>query len=88
MCKIMIVDDDGYICELVGTLLKNEGFLTCEAVNGRIALQRLEEEKPDLCIVDIMMSEMDGFELCKYIRQYNKDMPILRLTEKAEISQN
>ena len=32
MCKIMIVDDDGYICELVGTLLKNEGILTCEAV--------------------------------------------------------
>jgi DNA-binding response OmpR family regulator len=87
MSKIMIVDDDGYIRELVGTLLKNEGFGVCEAVNGRDALERLDDENPDLCIVDVMMPKMDGFELCKYIRQYHRDLPILMLTAKTEISQ-
>lgn len=87
MNKIMIVDDDEYIRELVGTLLKNDGFIIGEAVNGRDALQKIDSENPDLCIVDIMMPQMDGFELCKYIRQYYEDMPILMLTAKAEISQ-
>lgn len=83
----MIADDDEYIRELVGTLLKNDGFIICEAVNGRDALKKIDSENPDLCIVDIMMPQMDGFELCKYIRQYYEDMPILMLTAKAEISQ-
>jgi DNA-binding response OmpR family regulator len=87
MNKIMIVDDDGYIRELVGTLLKNEGFRICEAVGGRDALEKMDEENPDLCIVDVMMPGMDGFELCKYIRRYHEALPILMLTAKNEISQ-
>ena len=87
MSKILIVDDDDYIRELVGTLLKNEGFATIEAINGEDALDKLAGTTPDLCIVDIMMPKMDGFELCKYIRQYYEDMPIIMLTAKAEISQ-
>ncbi|WP_313152767.1 response regulator transcription factor [Lacrimispora sp.] len=87
MTKIMIADDDEYIRELVGTLLKNDGFTVCEAVNGEDALCKIESEKPMLCIIDIMMPKMDGFELCRQIRRSYGEMPLLILTAKAEISQ-
>jgi DNA-binding response OmpR family regulator len=87
MNKIMVVDDDTYIRELVSTLLRNESFDVSEAVDGRVALQKLGEEKIDLCILDIMMPNMDGFEFCKQARRYYKDIPILMLTAKGEISQ-
>jgi two-component system OmpR family response regulator len=86
MNKIMVVDDDTYIRELVSTLLRNERFDVCEAVDGRAALQKLGEEKIDLCILDIMMPNMDGFDFCTNARRYYKDMPILMLTAKGEIS--
>jgi DNA-binding response OmpR family regulator len=87
MNPILIVDDDGYIRELVCTLLKNEGFDTVEAYDGRDALMKLKDIKPDLCIIDIMMPNMDGFELCRNIRRYYGEMPVLMLTAKGEISQ-
>ncbi len=87
MNKIMVVDDDAYIRELVSTLLQNEGFEVCEAVDGRDALQKLGETKIDLCILDIMMPNMDGFDFCRNARRYYEDMPILMLTAKGEISQ-
>ncbi|HBF36793.1 MAG TPA: DNA-binding response regulator, partial [Firmicutes bacterium] len=87
MNQIMVVDDDTYIRELVCTLLRNKSFEVCEAGDGRVALQKLGEEKIDLCILDIMMPNMDGFEFCRNARRYYKDMPILMLTAKGEISQ-
>ena len=87
MNKIMVVDDDTYIREFVSTLLRNESFDVCEAADGRVALQKLGEEKIDLCILDIMMPNMDGFDFCKNARRYYKDMPILMLTAKGEINQ-
>jgi DNA-binding response OmpR family regulator len=87
MSKILVVDDDVYIRELVSTLLKNEGFAICEASDGREALKRLGEEKIDLCVLDIMMPNMDGFEFCKTARKYYENLPILMLTAKGEISQ-
>lgn len=69
------------------TLLKNEGYATQEAVDGRDALQKLGETKVDLCVLDIMMPNMDGFEFCKHARRYYTDMPILMLTAKNEIGQ-
>ena len=85
--KIMVVDDDAYIRELVSTLLRLEGFEICEAVDGRDALSKLGDIKIDLCVLDIMMPNMDGFELCRKIRRYYEDMPILMLTAKGELSQ-
>jgi len=87
MNKIMVVDDDLYIRGFVSTLLRNESFDVCEAVDGCVALQKLGEEKIDLCILDIMMPNMDGFEFCKNARRYYKDMPILMLTAKGELNQ-
>jgi len=87
MNKILIVDDDEFIRELVSTVLKNEGFITFEASDGRSALQKMTDVNPELCIIDIMMPHMDGFELCRLLRQYYEDIPILMLTAKDDISQ-
>jgi two-component system OmpR family response regulator len=86
MTKILIVDDDSNIRELVLLFLKKEGFELYEAADGMKALQLLEKVKVDLAIIDIMMPNMDGWELCREIREFS-DMPILMLTAKGETSQ-
>jgi DNA-binding response OmpR family regulator len=85
MSKIMIVDDDPNIRELVRVLLQNGGFASCEAVDGRDALRAVTDEKPDLAVVDLMMPDMDGYALCRALRTYYEDMPILLLTAKGEL---
>lgn len=87
MANIMIIDDDPYIRELESTLLRNEGYTIYEAGNGREALQQLKENKIDLCVLDIMMPEMDGYEFCRLARKYYQDLPILMLTAKGDLSQ-
>lgn len=86
MSKIMIVDDDPYIRELVRELLKNDGFETFEAADGRDALHKITDGNPDLAIVDLMMPNMDGYELCRKLRRYYENLPILMLTAKSELS--
>ena len=87
MASVLVIDDDPYMRELAGTLLGNEGFSVEEARNGREALQKLGDTKIDLCVLDLMMPEMDGFEFCRHARRYYGEMPILMLTAKGEISQ-
>ncbi|MFP3155023.1 response regulator transcription factor [Lachnospiraceae bacterium ZAX-1] len=82
MSKIMIVDDDAYIRELVRALLTNSDFTVCEAVDGCDALDKMDE-CPDLAIIDVMMPKMDGFELCQKLREYYENLPLLMLTAKA-----
>ena len=87
MATIMVIDDDPYIRELVGTLLTKEGYTVQEACNGREALHKLNGCKTDLCILDLMMPNMDGFEFCRHARKYYGELPILMLTAKGDISQ-
>jgi Response regulators consisting of a CheY-like receiver domain and a winged-helix DNA-binding domain len=87
MNNILIIDDDPYIRELERTLLHNEGFCIYEACNGRDALQQLKENKIDLCVLDIMMPVMDGYEFCRIAKKYYPDLPILMLTAKGDLSQ-
>ncbi len=87
MNRILVVDDDEYIRELVCTLLRNEGHNVVEAADGREALKKLGDEKIDLCVFDVMMPNMDGFELCKIARKYYENLPILMLTAKNDLSQ-
>jgi DNA-binding response OmpR family regulator len=86
MSKIMIVDDDSNIRELVLALLQNNGFEVCEATDGRVALQNINVDNPDLAIIDLMMPNMDGFELCRHLRRYYENMPILMLTAKGDLA--
>ena len=87
MNKVLVIDDDIYIRELVATFLRREGYVIFEAADGREALKKLGEEKIDLCVLDIMMPSMDGFEFCKVARKYYENLPILMLTAKNDVSQ-
>ncbi|SFF01481.1 DNA-binding response regulator, OmpR family, contains REC and winged-helix (wHTH) domain [Paenibacillus algorifonticola] len=83
MPKILVVDDDPNIRELVSILLRREGFQIIEAQDGQDALERLETVLPDLAVIDVMMPRMDGWTLCETLRA-SYDMPLLLLTAKGE----
>ena len=83
MSKILIVDDDPHIRELAGVFLANEGFDVYEAADGVEALEKLAAVKADMVVLDLMMPNMDGWELCRQLREYY-DMPLLMLTAKGE----
>lgn len=84
MRKILVVDDDKHIVDLVGIHLTQAGYQVLKAGNGHQAIEILGEELPDLAIVDVMMPGMDGFELTKRIRE-DRDIPVLLLTSKGEL---
>ncbi len=84
MRKILVVDDDKHIVDLVGIHVTQAGYQVVKARNGGQALEILEADLPDLAIVDVMMPGMDGFELTKRIRE-NWDLPVLLLTSKGEL---
>ncbi len=86
MTTILVVDDDPHIRELVGVFLKQEGFAVMEATDGLDALAKLEKSSADLVVLDIMMPQMDGFELCRELRELY-DMPLLMLTAMGETTQ-
>jgi len=81
--KILIVDDEKNIVDILKFNLKKEGFDTIEAYDGKQALEMAEREKPDLILLDIMLPEYDGFTVCKKIRQ-TMNTPILMLTAREE----
>jgi DNA-binding response OmpR family regulator len=84
--KVLVVDDDPHIRELVRVFLEKEGLDVYEASDGADALSKLESVKADMVILDVMMPNMDGWELCRRLRQAG-DCPLLMLTAKAETSQ-
>jgi two-component system, OmpR family, response regulator len=86
MPNILIVDDDPNIRELSRVFLNKEGFTVYEAVDGIDALVKLETLKADLVILDIMMPRMDGWDLCRRLRE-DYDLPLLMLTAKGELQQ-
>ena len=81
--KILIVDDEKNIVDILKYNLTKEGFSTIEAYDGKKGLELAEKENPDLILLDIMLPEMDGFTVCKKIRQ-TMSMPILMITAKEE----
>ncbi|MDR3243979.1 MAG: response regulator transcription factor [Elusimicrobiota bacterium] len=82
MPAILIVDDDVNIRELISALLKKEGFQTYQSSDGNAALEELAKRKIDLCVLDIMMPRMNGFEFCKSAKEFYIDLPILMLSAK------
>lgn len=81
--KILIVDDDKNICELLRLYLAKEGYETAMAYDGEAAVSAFETEKPALVLLDIMMPKMDGWEVCRRIRA-GSDVPVIMLTAKGE----
>ena len=82
--KIMVVDDDSNICELLRLYLEKEGFDPVIAGNGVRALEMFETEKPDLILLDVMMPQLDGWQVCREIRKKSQ-CPIIMLTAKGEV---
>lgn len=81
--KILIVDDEKEIAELVGVYLQNEGFETVKVFNGREALDLIRREVFDLAVLDVMLGDTDGFTLCREIRK-NHTYPVIMLTAKTD----
>ncbi|MBC2176341.1 response regulator transcription factor [Listeria booriae] len=82
MKRILVVDDDPHIRQLVGHHLRAEGFYVLEAENGVHAETLLNEDQVHLAIVDLMMPEMDGLELCQRMRADYPEIPVIMLTAK------
>ncbi|OBZ11744.1 DNA-binding response regulator [Bacillus sp. FJAT-27264] len=86
MVKILMVDDDAHIRELISLFLRNEGFDIVEAENGVDALAMIQGGGIQLVILDIMMPLMDGWDLCREIRRLDADLPLLMVTAKGEFA--
>jgi DNA-binding response OmpR family regulator len=84
MARILVVDDEPHIRELIRVLLEKEGLQVEEAEDGYKALQHFDRYKPDLVVMDIMMPGKDGWELCRDIRTIH-ELPVLMLTAKGEM---
>ena len=81
--KILIVDDDNNICELLRLYLEKEGYSVSIAKTGMEAVRTFAMQQPDLMLLDIMLPELDGWQVCREIRKYS-NKPIIMLTAKGE----
>lgn len=82
--KILLVDDEVSIVTLVQFHLQKEGYTVIAASDGPIALHLAQEERPDLIVLDLMLPEMDGLDVCRALRQRQLNMPIVMLTAKDD----
>ena len=81
--KILIVEDEANIRELLRLYLEREGYAVIEAANGVEGIKMWKSEKPDMLLLDVMMPVMDGWAVCREIRA-ESDVPIIMLTAKGE----
>ena len=83
MSKILVVDDELNICELLKLYLENEGYTVFTANDGQAAVTAFQQKAPDLVLLDIMLPKMDGWQVCREIRK-TSSTPIIMLTAKGE----
>ena len=81
--KILVVDDDANICELLRLYLTKEGYQVTTAGDGEEGLEKFNQIKPDMVLLDVMMPRMDGLEVCRRIRKLG-NTPVMMLTAKGE----
>ncbi len=86
--KILIIDDEENIVDLLSNILSHSGFITIGAFNGESGLEKAKKEKPHIIILDIMMPGMDGFEVLKRLKENEEtaEIPVIMLTAKTEDS--
>lgn len=83
MSKILILDDEKEIADIIACYLKNDGYEIITAYSGREALRLVEKEQPDLALLDVMLPDLDGFRVLQKIRE-NHHFPVIMLTAKTE----
>jgi DNA-binding response OmpR family regulator len=81
--KILVIDDEPQIIELLTSYLKKDGFHVIAAADGTKALQIAEREEPDLVLLDLMLPDIDGYEVCRALRKHS-NVPIVMLTARDE----
>ncbi|MBK8022647.1 MAG: response regulator transcription factor [Chloroflexi bacterium] len=81
--RIMIVDDEQHIIDLAKLYLEQEGYTVTSATDGRSALRRILDESPSLVVLDLMLPELDGWEVCRRVRA-DSEVPIIMLTARSE----
>jgi len=84
MSKILIVDDEPNILLSLEFLFKREGYRVFIARDGEEALGIIEENNPELVILDIMMPKVDGFEVCRHLKKNHKSTKVVFLTAKSK----
>lgn len=82
--KVLLVDDEESIVESIEYALSQEGFEVVTAHNGQEALQKVQLEKPNLIVLDLMLPELSGLEVCRILRRERNETPIIMLTAKGE----
>lgn len=80
--SVLVVDDELYLAELVATALRYEGFDTGVAGSGPAAWQRIRTDRPDLMVLDVMLGDASGFDLCRNMRSAGIDVPVIFLTAR------
>lgn len=78
--KILVVDDDKEICDILTEILAEGGYQTFSALRGRLALDTVKKKKPELVLLDIKMPEMDGIEVLKRIKKIDKEVVVVMIT--------
>lgn len=81
--KVLIVDDEKSIVEILSLNLRNEGYTVCASYDGEDAVKKAAVEQPDLILLDVMLPNLDGFSVCKKIREHSS-VPILMITAREE----
>ena len=84
--RILIVEDEKNIVDILSFNLGREGYDTLEAYDGETGLKLALEENPDLILLDLMLPKMDGFDVCRAVREKNRSTPIIMLTAREEES--
>jgi diguanylate cyclase (GGDEF)-like protein len=82
---ILVVDDSRTVLAMVTDILENEGYGVRQAENGRVALEVVAERRPDLLLLDVMMPEMDGYQVCEALRGDDDYIPVLMITAKGDL---
>ena len=85
MTKVMLVDDDASMQVLIEQIVRRGGYDFCCAGNGADGLEMLRAERPDFLILDVMLPDINGFEICEIIRGEGREVPIMFLTAKGDI---
>jgi two-component system alkaline phosphatase synthesis response regulator PhoP len=80
--KILVIDDDMDALDTLQTILEKNGYIVVTAMNGKTGIQKAWEEKPNMIILDVMMPDMDGYQVCEIIKTdaVTKNIPIIMLT--------